>query len=169
MNLGFPGGPVVEKMARSGDAGRFDFPRPLCNQKNSDMSFSGLKTAVRLKIAELGQLSQQDMCDIAAGFQCAVCDVIVKKTKYAITQYETMCDGRNIVVSGGVAANIQVRSELNTLADLLEYNFVAPPIKLCTDNAAMIAFAGLERFKMGIVDGMDFRPRARWGLEEMYN
>ena len=169
MNLGFPGGPVVEKMARSGDASRFDFPRPLCNQKNSDMSFSGLKTAVRLKIAELGQLSQQDICDVAAGFQSAVCDVIVKKTKYAITQYETMCDGRNIVVSGGVAANIQVRSALGTLASSLGYNFVAPPIKLCTDNAAMIAFAGLERFKMGIVDGMDFRPRARWSLEEMHN
>ena len=169
MNLGFPGGPVVEKMARSGDASRFDFPRPLCNQINSDMSFSGLKTAVRLKIAELGQLSQQDICDVAAGFQSAVCDVIVKKTKYAITQYETMCDGRNIVVSGGVAANIQVRSALGTLASSLGYNFVAPPIKLCTDNAAMIAFAGLERFKMGIVDGMDFRPRARWSLEEMHN
>ena len=169
MNLGFPGGPVVEKMARSGDASRFDFPRPLCNQKNSDMSFSGLKTAVRLKIAGLGQLSQQDMCDIAAGFQSAVCDVIVKKTKYAITQYETMCNGRNIVVSGGVAANMQVRSALGTLASSLGYNFVAPPIKLCTDNAAMIAFAGLERFKMGIVDGMDFRPRARWSLEEMHN
>jgi N6-L-threonylcarbamoyladenine synthase len=169
MNLGFPGGPVIEKMARSGDASRFDFPRPLCNQKNSDMSFSGLKTAVRLKIVELGQLSQQDMCDVAASFQCAVCDVIVKKTKYAIAQYETMCDGRNIVVSGGVAANIQVRSALGTLASSLGYNFVAPPIKLCTDNAAMIAFAGLERFKMGIVDGMDFRPRARWSLEEMHN
>ena len=169
MNLGFPGGPVVEKMARRGDACRFDFPRPLYNQKNSDMSFSGLKTAVRLKIAELGQLSRQDICDIAAGFQSAVCDVIVKKTKYAIKQYETICDGRNIVISGGVAANMQVRSAIGMLASSLEYNFVAPPIKLCTDNAAMIAFAGLERFKMGIVDGMNFKPRARWNLEEMHH
>ena len=133
------------------------------------MSFSGLKTSVRLKILELGALTQQDMCDIAASFQQAVCDVIVRKTEYAIKQYETICDGRDIVISGGVAANGAIRLALKEASESLGYNFVAPPIKLCTDNAAMIAFAGLERFQAGIIDGMDFKPRARWSLEEMQN
>jgi N6-L-threonylcarbamoyladenine synthase len=169
MNLGFPGGPIIEKMAINGDASRFDFPRPLYNQKNCDMSFSGLKTAVRLKILGLGILTQQDMCDIAASFQKAVCDVIIRKTQHAIQYYEKICDGKNIVVSGGVAANVAIRYALKVLSECLEYNFVAPTTKLCTDNAAMIAFAGLERFQAGIVDGMDFKPRARWNLEEMQN
>ena len=169
MNLGFPGGPIIEKMAINGDASRFDFPRPLYNQKNCDMSFSGLKTAVRLKILGLGVLTQQDMCDIAASFQKAVCDVIIRKTQHAIEYYEKICDGKNIVVSGGVAANSAIRNALKVLSECLGYNFVAPTTKLCTDNAAMIAFAGLERFQAGIVDGMDFKPRARWNLEEMQN
>lgn len=169
MNLGFPGGPIVEKMAQNGDPLRFGFPRPLYHQKNSNMSFSGLKTSVRLKILELGALTKQDMCDIAASFQQAVCDVVVRKTEYAIKQYETICEGRDIVISGGVAANTAIRLALKELSESLGYNFVAPPIKLCTDNAAMIAFAGLERFQAGIINGMDFKPRARWSLEEMQN
>jgi len=173
MNLGFPGGPIVEEIAKGGDDRRFDFPRPLFHQKNSDMSFSGLKTAVNLKIQKLksdssGVLSKQDMHDIAASFQRVVCEVIVKKTKYAISQYESICVNRSIVISGGVAANLQIRSALARLSDSMGYNFVAPPIKLCTDNAAMIAFAGLERFKAGIMSEMDFKPRARWSLEEVH-
>lgn len=167
MNLGFPGGPIIEKIAISGDPKRFNFPRPLYNQKNSDMSFSGLKTAVRLKIQEIAILSDEDMSDIAASFQQAVCDVLVQKTKFAIAQYEQMCQGKRLVVSGGAAANSQIRSDLNLLSEELGYNFVAPPIKLCTDNAAMIAFAGLERLKAGTINGMDFKPRARWNLEEL--
>ncbi|MDG1437125.1 MAG: tRNA (adenosine(37)-N6)-threonylcarbamoyltransferase complex transferase subunit TsaD [Rickettsiaceae bacterium] len=169
MNLGFPGGPIIEKMAQNGDAFRFNFPRPLFDKKNCDMSFSGLKTAVRLQIMSLEILTNQDMCDIAASFQRTICEVIVKKTKYAIIQYEKLCQGKNIVVSGGVASNTQIRLSLGELAESLGYNFVAPPIKLCTDNAAMIAFAGLERFKAGIISGMDFKPKARWNLEEIQN
>jgi N6-L-threonylcarbamoyladenine synthase len=167
MNLGFPGGPIVEQLAIKGDPKRFDFPRPLYNQKNSDMSFSGLKTAVKLKIQAIGVLSERDMSDIAASFQQAVCDVLVQKTKFAIVQYESFCQGKRFVVAGGAAANKQIRSDLSALSKELGYNFVAPPIKLCTDNAAMIAFTGLERLKAGIMNGMDFKPRARWNLEEL--
>jgi N6-L-threonylcarbamoyladenine synthase len=167
MDLGFPGGPIIEKMALSGDATRFDFPRPLYMQKNSDMSFSGLKTAVRLQILNLGKPSKQDMCDIAASFQQAICDVVVKKTRFAIQQYEEICSGPRVVISGGVAANSAIRGALQKLTEEIGYNFIAPPIKLCTDNAAMIAFAGLERFKAGIISDMSFKPRARWSLEEL--
>lgn len=173
MDLGFPGGPIIEKMASKGDKNRFIFPAPILNQKNSNMSFSGLKTAVRLKIEELCKsskvgLSAQDKYDIAASFQKTVCQIAVKKTKYAIDQYEKICDGTRLVIAGGVAANKQIRSSLNLLSDKVGYDFVAPPIKLCTDNAAMIAFAGLERFKAGIINGMDFKPVARWSLSECY-
>jgi N6-L-threonylcarbamoyladenine synthase len=167
MDLGFPGGPIVEKIAKSGDSERFIFPRPLCNQKNCDMSFSGLKTAVKLKIKELGGMSQRDMSDIAASFQKTVCDVIYRKTKFAMKEYESIYNGKRVVVAGGVAANQSIRSSLTMLAEENGYNFVAPPIKLCTDNAAMIAFAGLERLKAGKIDDIDFKPRARWNLEEV--
>jgi N6-L-threonylcarbamoyladenine synthase len=167
MNLGFPGGSIIENLAKSGDPDRFDFPKPLYNQKNSDMSFSGLKTAVKLKINELQSLSDQDKSDIAASFQKTVCEVVKRKSKFAMDEYEPYHDGRRIVVAGGVAANQKVCSVLKELAVKNGYNFVAPPIKLCTDNAAMIAFAGLERLKSGKINKVDFKPRARWNLEEV--
>ncbi|PCJ22929.1 MAG: tRNA (adenosine(37)-N6)-threonylcarbamoyltransferase complex transferase subunit TsaD [Rickettsiales bacterium] len=167
MDLGFPGGPAVEKMAKDGDSARFDFPRPLFSRQNCDMSFSGLKTAVRLQIEKLLPLKKQDIHDIAASFQQTVCDIITRKTEYAIREYEKLCTSKQIVISGGVAANNNIRSALTELSASLGYNFVAPPTKLCTDNAAMIAFTGLERFKAGTINGMDFKPRARWSLEEV--
>jgi N6-L-threonylcarbamoyladenine synthase len=167
LGLEFPGGPKIEELTKLGDPDRFDFPRPLINQKNCNMSFSGLKTAVRLKIEELGSLTPQDTKDIAASFQRTVTEIIVKKTGIAISEYESISNGKNLVVAGGVAANTSIREALLEVATGLGYNFVAPPIKLCTDNAAMIAFAGLERFKAGIINNVDFKPRARWSLEDL--
>jgi len=167
MNLGFPGGPEIEKKALLGDENRFLFPLPMIDRKNCDMSFSGLKTAVRLTIDRLPNFSEQDICDVAASFQKAISNIIYKKTKYAINEYEKIATGRNLVVAGGVAANSVLRSTLELVSQEYLYNFVAPPIKLCTDNAAMIAFAGLERFNAGIIDDVSFRPRARWSLEDL--
>lgn len=167
LGLEFPGGPKIEELSKLGDPSRFDFPRPLINQKNCNMSFSGLKTAVRLKIEELGLLKSQDISDISASFQKTVTEIIVKKTRIAISEYESISSGKNLVVSGGVAANSSIRKALLEVAISLGYNFVAPPIKLCTDNAAMIAFAGLERFKAGIINNVDFKPRARWSLDDL--
>ena len=105
MDLGFPGGPIIEQIAKSGDAERFEYPKPLYSKKNCDLSFSGLKTAVKLKINSLGVLSKQDMSDIAASFQKTVCDVIRRKSKFAMSEYESLYDGKRIVVAGGVVAN----------------------------------------------------------------
>lgn len=175
LGLGFPGGPEVEKKALTGNENRFDFPLPMIGSKDCNMSFSGLKTAVNLKVQQLQQanmLLEQDICDIAASFQKTVSDIIYKKTKYAIDKYEKIASNkesnfRSLVVSGGVAANNTLRKSLARLAEECSYNFVAPPIKLCTDNAAMIAFAGLERFCAGKIDQVNFKPRARWSLEDL--
>lgn len=171
LGLSFPGGPQIEKYAKRGDANRFDFPKPIYHQKNCDMSFSGLKTAVRLSIEEIilrqGNLTEQDIADISASFQKVVADILVKKMSFAIDYYEELCEGKRVVVGGGVAANMCIREVLTRLCELRGYNFVAPPLKLCTDNAAMIAFAGLERLNAGIINNIDFRPRARWSLEDI--
>ncbi len=167
MDLGFPGGPIIEKLAAKGNSSRFNFPRPLYHNKNCDMSFSGLKTAVRIQIEKLGDLTQENKQDIAASFQKAVCDILIKKTQFAISEYEKICSGKRFVIAGGVAANSEICTKLNTFSEKLGYNFAAPPVKLCTDNAAMIAFAGLERYKLGIINEMDFKPRARWSLEDL--
>ena len=168
LNLSFPGGPEIEKKAIMGDENRFKFPLPMINNANCDMSFSGLKTAVRLKIEQLGKdLLEQDICDIAASFQKSVSEIITKKTRYAIQSYEKLANGKNLVVAGGVAANQSLRGSLAKVAEQYSYNFVAPPVKLCTDNAAMIAFAGLERFIAGKIDNIGFKPRARWSLEDL--
>jgi len=170
MGLGFPGGPAVEAAAKAGDAGRFAFPRPMKGRAGCDMSFSGLKTSVRQAILDLpdDSLSDTDAADIAASFQAAVSDVLADRAAHAIAAFdEAHPDGETLVVAGGVAANTALREKLTGLCALVGFRCVVPPPKLCTDNGAMIAWAGIERLRLGLTDGLDFAPRPRWPLAEL--
>ena len=163
LGLGYPGGPAVERAAASGNAARFTLPRPLIGRPGCDFSFSGLKTAVRETVAALPKpLSDQDRADVAAAFQTVVGAVIVDRTRRALDMLAAPCP---LVVAGGVAANGHIRARLQALATALGIDFVAPPLQLCTDNAAMIAWAGVEHFKAGHSDALDLKPRARWPLD----
>jgi len=170
--LGFaqPGGPAIEEIARKGRDDRFRFPRPLLDRPGCEMSFSGLKTAVlRARdhlIADRGGLTHQDCADLSASFQAAVRDVLVEKTRRALEVYRTHrpCQPA-LAVAGGVAANQTIRDGLSRLAQDKDIGFVAPPLALCTDNAAMIAFAGAEQFRIGHRDGLDLQARPRWPLD----
>ena len=168
LGLGFPGGPAVERAARNGDAKRFDLPRPMKGRPDCLFSFSGLKTAVRRHVETLGglPLSDQDARDLAASFQAAVADVAYDRTRRAIATFRAKFKTPvHLVVAGGVAANSALRARLADLAAAEKIALHTPPLSLCTDNAAMIAWAGLERFKLGQTDKLDFKPRPRWPLD----
>ncbi|MEP5757953.1 MAG: tRNA (adenosine(37)-N6)-threonylcarbamoyltransferase complex transferase subunit TsaD [Litoreibacter sp.] len=165
-----PGGPNIEQAAKSGEPKRFKFPRPLLDRPGCDLSFSGLKTAVlrtRDKlISDQGGLYTQDQCDLAASFQAAVVDVLAEKTKRALSLYKELEPAHPaIAVAGGVAANGAIRERLQTLAMEHDTKFTAPPLHLCTDNAAMIAWVGIERFRLGLFDDMSLAARPRWPLD----
>ena len=164
-----PGGPSVEACAAEGDAKRFRFPRPLLDREGCDMSFSGLKTALlrtRDEVMVDGTLRAGDRADLCAGFQQAVVDVLAEKTRRALALYlaEAAADPV-LAVAGGVAANKAIRAGLETVAASQGVRFVAPPLRLCTDNGAMIAYAGLERFAAGEVDDLTLAARPRWPLD----
>jgi N6-L-threonylcarbamoyladenine synthase len=163
LGLPYPGGPEVERRAETGDAKRFDLPRPLKGRPGCDFSFSGLKTALRQTIEALppGKLSEQDIADACASLQAAITEVMIDRTKNALREFR----GKTLVVAGGVAANVMLRAALTKLADEHGLQFVAPPLRLCTDNGAMIAWAGLERLRLGLTDGLDFAPTPRWPLD----
>ncbi|MBX3453404.1 tRNA (adenosine(37)-N6)-threonylcarbamoyltransferase complex transferase subunit TsaD [Ferrovibrio sp.] len=168
LGLGYPGGPAVERLARQGDATRFALPRPLKGKPGCDFSFSGLKTAVRLALEHLGAgATEADKADLAASFQAAVLDTIMDRARHAIAMFSERFgrQGRHLVIAGGVAANAALRSSLTELAARNDMQLSAPPPSLCTDNGAMIAWAGLERFKRGSVDSLDAPARARWPLD----
>jgi N6-L-threonylcarbamoyladenine synthase len=170
LGLAQPGGPEVERLARDGDPRRFAFPRPLLDRPGADLSFSGLKTAVlRARDALVnaqGGLTERDRADLCAGFQAAVADVLEAKSRRAISVYLGLNPASPaIAVAGGVAANGMIRERLSRLAAETGLSFVAPPLALCTDNAAMIAWAGIELFRAGRRDGMDIAARPRWPLD----
>lgn len=171
LGLPQPGGPNVQNAAENGDAKRFKLPRPLLNQAGCDMSFSGLKTAmIRTRdavMAEHGGLTIQDQSDLCAGFQTAVADILTEKSRRALEEYFQLGpQNRTLAVAGGVAANTQIRTQLQALCAKLDTDFVAPPLALCTDNGAMIAYAGLARFETGEQDDMTLSARPRWPLDQ---
>ena len=171
LGLSQPGGPAVEAEARFGDPKRFRFPRPLLDRPGCDLSFSGLKTAVLRARDELvaaqGGIRVQDRRDICAGFQTAVTAVLAEKSRRALEVYLHVAgDQPAFAVAGGVAANGTIRAALEADCVANGVRFVAPPLRLCTDNAAMIAWAGIERFRLGARDGLDLVARPRWPLDD---
>jgi N6-L-threonylcarbamoyladenine synthase len=158
----------VERTASGGDPGRFRLPRPLKGVPGCDFSFSGLKTALRLEAEAAAPLSPEDVADLCAGFQAAAAEVVEDRARRAAAMFEAELGvaPTALVVAGGVAANAAIRSRLSQLCRTAGLLFVAPPAKLCTDNAAMIAWAGAERVAAGILTLADLPARPRWPLDE---
>ena len=171
LGLPQPGGPAVQAQAAQGDASRFALPRPLLDRPGCDMSFSGLKTAIlRARdgvVAEKSGLTRQDRADLCASFQAAVVDVLAEKTRRALQAYLADAPVAPLLaVAGGVAANTAIRAALQEVCAQADVAFLAPPLALCTDNAAMIAYAGIERFRLGQYDTMALAARPRWPLDQ---
>ena len=166
LGLPWPGGPALERLAAQGDPARYPFPRPLLGRPGCAFSFSGLKTAVAQAVNRFppGPLPAQDAADLAASFQAAVVAVLADRTANALAM---MPEARLLVVAGGVAANQSIRAALETVAGRAGLPLVAPPLRLCTDNAVMVAWAGIERLRLGLASSLDAEPRPRWGLEEL--
>jgi N6-L-threonylcarbamoyladenine synthase len=158
LGLGYPGGPAIEELAKGGDPKAVSLPRPLVGSGDPNFSFAGLKSAVQRAVAS-GEHRPED---VAASFQQAVVDCLVDRTRLALSS----SDAPSLVVAGGVAANGAIRSALANLANQQGRRFSVPPAWLCTDNAAMIAWAGAERFAAGLCDGLDAPARARWPLDQ---
>lgn len=169
LGLGYPGGPVVDARAKSGNPKAFDFPRPLCDKPGCDFSFSGIKTAARTFISRAEQpFSDEYINDFCASFQAAVVDCIVNRLKNALSDSRVRGHKpKTLVVAGGVAKNSAIRAAMEKLASEYNMQFAAPPMNLCTDNGAMIAWAGLENYKVGKVVKEPVAPRPRWPLTEL--
>ncbi len=172
LGLGYPGGPAVETRAALGNPGRFDLPRPMKGRPGCNFSFSGLKTAVKHAWAALAETERngQSAADLCASFQAAAGDVLIDRTTRALEAFAALhpdvsASACTLVVAGGVAANGYLRGRLSAMAEGQGIRLLAPPQRLCTDNAAMIAWTGIERLRLGLVDGLDFAPRARWPLD----
>src|SRR5690242_5115925 len=168
LGLGYPGGPAVEREARRGSPTRFALPRPMHGRKDADFSLSGLKTALRLEAEKIAPLSDQDVADLCAGFQQAIVDVVYDRLRAGLRLFrERFGTPAALVAAGGVAANAAIRKVLTRLAFEVGTTLIAPPLELCTDNGAMIAWAGCERLALGLTDSLDVAPRARWPLDEI--
>jgi len=170
LNLPYPGGPQVERAAQGGDPARFSFPRPMLGRSDANFSLSGLKTAVRSEIGRLGSpqeaLNDKDISDLCASFQAAVLESTADRLSVGLRLFhEQFGPPRALVAAGGVAANHAIRAVMEEMAIALGLTLVIPPPELCTDNGAMVAWAGAERLTRGLVDPLDAKPRARWPLE----
>ncbi len=167
LGLPYPGGPAVELAARDGDPERFALPRPMVGRSNADFSLSGLKTAVRFAAEAAAPLRPHDVADLCASFQAAVVDVVEDRMRMGLKLFRERL-GRApqaVVVAGGVAANEALRQALKDFCAQAGLPMAAPPQKLCTDNGAMIAWAGLERLRLGLIDPLDVPARPRWPLD----
>ncbi len=170
LGLPYPGGPAVEQAALEGNASRYNLPRPLAGNARPDFSFSGLKTAVRQAATEIAPLNDQDVADICASFQRAISRTLKDRISRGLARFKSEFSGLGVepslVVAGGVAANQEIRRTLQSLCLEFDFRFIAPPMRLCTDNAAMIAWAGLERLAGDFPpDRLDVQPRSRWPLD----
>lgn len=169
LGLTYPGGVAIEKTALSGDAKRFNFPCPVVKGSACDFSFSGLKTSVQQRIRSLGVITKGDIADVSASFQYTVTRILCTRLEQGLIRFRKEFPDKKpmLVVSGGVASNQFIRSSLRDLCSLHDFIFIAPPVNLCTDNAAMIAWAALERMEAGFPpDGLSVLPRSRWPLDE---
>jgi N6-L-threonylcarbamoyladenine synthase len=168
LGLPYPGGPAIEALAKKGESRRFDLPRPMQGREGADFSLSGLKTAVR-QIARSEGFASAAGADLAASFQAAVVDVLIDRARSAMRRYRREFSGEaRLVVAGGVAANHSIREALQLLARAENFEVKIAPPELCTDNAAMVAWAGVERCALGCFDSLDVAPRARWPLQEAH-
>lgn len=166
LGLGYPGGPFVEREALKGNAARFDLPRPMLGREKPDFSFSGLKTAVRLESERIAPLTSADVADLCASFQAAVIDTLADRLRAGLRVFaDRLGPCQTMVVAGGVAANNAIRRALMRFSGEAGLRLVVPPIPLCTDNGAMIAWAGIERLTLGLSDDMTFAARPRWPLD----
>jgi len=165
LGIEFPGGPQIEKWSKKGDENYFKLPKPILNKGGCNLSFAGLKTAV-LRISKKIK-NEKEKYHLAASFQKTINEILYKKTKKAMEEF--LKDKKNIektfVIAGGVAANLKIRENLTKLSKKKKFSPIFPPINLCSDNAAMIAWAGIERYKMKLIDNLEFPSRARWPLD----
>ena len=169
LGLPYPGGPQIEALALKGRPGKFSLPRPMIGRAGADFSFSGLKTAVRQVVQDRDPLGEAGKAALAADFQAAVVDVLVDRVRSAMHSFRTEFGYTSnvfpLVAAGGVAANSAIRAALQQTCDQEGFLLILPPVPLCTDNGAMVAWAGLERLAIGSTDQLDAPPRARWPLE----
>ena len=168
LGLGYPGGPEVERCASRGDPGRFTLPRPMVGRDDADFSLSGLKTALRLQAEKIAPLSERDINDLCASFQQAVCEMVIDRLHVGLELFDARFGTpAALVAAGGVVVNQAIRGLLHHFATEGGTTLVLPPAGLCTDNGAMIAWAGAERLAEGLIDTLEFGPRARWPLDEV--
>ena len=169
LGLGYPGGPVVDKRAQMGDSKRFHFPRPLCDKPGCDFSFSGIKTAARIMLDKNTEpMDDTFINDFCASFQAAVVDCIINRLEHAMqTDVVKNTAPKTLVVAGGVAKNSAIRAAMESCATKHNMVFAAPPMNLCTDNGAMIAWAGIENWRVGNIVREPIAPRPRWPLNEL--
>ena len=166
IGIEFPGGPKIEEFAKLGDKDFYSLPKPIINRGGCNLSFAGLKTAV-LKISK-GIKSDQEKYNLAASFQKTIEEILCKKSKVAFKEFKKSSNSKKntFVIAGGVASNKNIRQKLIELSLKEKFDPIFPPVNLCSDNAAMIAMVGLEKYKLGLYDNLDFAVRPRWPLDE---